>query len=96
MKKTATVLEKDPWEVFETCDEDFTGTISKEELKARFVEILGNAGSSLGDKELDAFLDAVDADRNGFIDHDEWTTMVRGGRSLGARLGSLPRGVLPS
>ena len=31
----------------------------------------------MGDKELDEFFAAVDADGDGVIDHDEWHAMVR-------------------
>lgn len=76
VQKAATCLETNEWEVFAALDEDFTGTVSTAVLKARFVEILRAKGTSLSEKELDDFFASVDADRNGYIDHAEWTTMV--------------------
>jgi hypothetical protein len=99
VRKTAKMLESNEWAVFEHCDADFSGTISTAELKARFVEVLGKAGTSLSDAELDAFFEAVDADRDGFVDYDEWQTMVelvkkRAAGDVNAKVLGNPRGTL--
>jgi hypothetical protein len=67
------VLERGGWRVFESCDDDFTGVVSIQEIRAKFVEVLrgSTTASSLSLPALNAFLACCDRG-DGFVDHGGW------------------------
>ena len=70
------VLERGGWRVFESCDDDFTGVVSLEEIRAKFVEVLRSSttASSLSLPALNAFLACCDRG-DGFVDHGGWNVL---------------------
>ena len=71
------VLERGGWRVFESCDDDFTGVVSIQEIRAKFIEVLRSSttASSLSQPALDAFLACCDRG-DGFVDHGGWNVCV--------------------
>ena len=67
------VLERGGWRVFESCDDDFTGVVSIQEIRAKFIEVLRSSttASSLSLPALNAFLACCDRG-DGFVDHGGW------------------------
>ena len=70
------VLERGGWRVFESCDDDFTGVVSIQEIRAKFVEVLRSSttASSLSLPALNAFLACCDRG-DGFVDHGGWNVL---------------------
>ena len=70
------VLERGGWRVFESCDDDFTGVVSIQEIRAKFIEVLRSSttASSLSQPALDAFLACCDRG-DGFVDHGGWNVL---------------------
>ena len=80
------VLERGGWRVFESCDDDFTGVVSIEEIRAKFVEVLRSSttASSLSLPALNAFLACCDRG-DGFVDHGGWNVLRENVASIAKR-----------